>query len=188
MNNMLKKVIIAGLLGGLTLIIFVFFVNGIFGFRSRMDMKNIPNQSQVYELLKQNIVEPGRYISNPELNASGTFPENEPVFSIIYGGMGHEAAGAQSLFKLLFAFIVTTIGAWLLSLTSEKIISSYPRKVFFFTLIGLIIAIYNDLNNYGIGNYPFSDALILALYNIIMWTIVGLVVAWRIVPVSQSNA
>jgi hypothetical protein len=180
---MFKKVIIAGLLGGLTLMIWTLLINGIFGFRNRIDMKQVPNERQVYEILKQNIVDPGRYLCNPELTSTNTFPENEPVFSILYGGVGHEAAGVKSmLVDLLIAFFSTTIGAWLLSLTSNKILSSYPRKIFFFTIIGVLIAFYIDLNNFGIGNYPFKDALTLALQNIIVWTIVGLVISVIIRP------
>lgn len=180
---MYKKVIIAGLLGGLTLMILTFLLNGVFSFRNRIDMKQVPNERQVYEILKQNIVYPGKYLCNPELTSSNTFPENEPVFSILYGGVGHEAAGVQSLlFDLLITFISTTIGAWLLSLTSIKIMSSYPRKVFFFTIIGVLIAVYIDLNNFGIGNYPLKDALTLALQNIVVWTLVGLVISLIIKP------
>jgi hypothetical protein len=36
---MLKKVIIAGLMGGLTLIIWVILINGLLGYKHRMDMK-----------------------------------------------------------------------------------------------------------------------------------------------------
>jgi hypothetical protein len=51
---MLRKIIVSGLIGGVTLILWSFLINGIFGFRQRMDMKQVPNESQVYELLKQN--------------------------------------------------------------------------------------------------------------------------------------
>ncbi len=179
---MFKNIIIAGLLGGLTLMAWIFLINGIFGFRNQIDMKQVPNESQVYELLKNNIAEPGRYLVNPELNTSNTFPANEPVFSILYGGMGHEAAGGQSLFKLILAFIAATLGAWLLSLSSEKIISSFPRKVLFFTILGILIAVFTDLNNYGIGNYPLRDTIILGLNTIVTWTVAGLVIARRIKP------
>lgn len=183
---MLKKVIIAGLLGGLTLLIWVFLINGIFGFRARIDMKSIANERQVYELLKANIVKPGRYICNPELTSSNNSTENEPVYSILYGGMGHEAAGNQSIFEVILAFLATFISAWLLSMTSMKILSSYLRKVFFFTIIGLLMALFGDFNNYGIGNYPLSDALLLGIHNIVAWTIVGLVIAWKVKPVTIS--
>jgi hypothetical protein len=36
-----------------------------------------------------------------------------------------------------------------------------------------------DLMNFGIDGYSLNDALILAAHDIIVWTLVGLVVAWR---------
>ena len=128
---MLKKVIVSGLLGGVVLVVWTFTVNGILGFRSNVDMKPIRNERQVYECLKGSIVEPGRYICNPELTLSGTFPGEEPVFSIHYSGMGHESAGGQVLVQLAVFLLAPMIGAWMLSVTSGPIISSYPRKVLF---------------------------------------------------------
>jgi hypothetical protein len=90
---MTKKVIITGLLSGLLLAVSSFLINGIFGFKSDLDMNQIPQEKEVYAVLKKYIVEPGRYICNPELTSDYIFPENEPVFSILYSGMGHEAAG-----------------------------------------------------------------------------------------------
>jgi hypothetical protein len=152
-------------------------------------MKQVPNEAQVYQILKQNIVDPGRYLCNPELTESNIFPENEPVFSILYGGVGHEAAGPLSvILDFIYAFITATLCAWLLSLTSEKIISSYPRKVFFILLIGLLFAVFSDLKKYGIGNYPLSDTLIMTLHNIILWTVLGLIIGLFIKPTTIKAA
>jgi len=147
-----------------------------------MDMKHFSNERQVYEILKENIIEPGRYICNPELTSEKPFPDGEPVFSILYSGVGHESAGGMMLVELLLFFLAPIIASWLLSQTSERILSSYARKVFFFTGIGLLFAIFGDLTNFGIGDYPLSDSLIFALHNIIVWTVVGLVVAWKMKP------
>lgn len=179
---MFNKIIISGFMGGVVLIIWMVVVSGIFGFRSMIDMKQIQDERQVYELLKSHITEPGRYLCNPELTSERIYPEGKPVFSILYSGLGHESAGEEALFGILFAFCSTIIGSYLLSLTSNKIISSYPRKVFFFVIIGLIIAIFSDFNNYGIGRYPFGDVLLLGLNDIFAWTAVGLVIAWRFKP------
>lgn len=179
---MIKKVIIAGLAGGLTIIIWSFLVNGVLGLRHNVDMKEIPNERQVYELLKQSIANPGRYLCNPELTQSYTFPNNEPVYSIGYGGMGHEAAGKQELLSFILAIIAAATGAFLLSQTSEKIMLSYPRKVLFFAFIGLLVAILSDIGRYGIRNYPLGDALLLAVNDIALWTVVGLVIALLIKP------
>lgn len=125
---MLVKTLYSGLLGGLVIIVWTFLVNGIFGFQARIDFNRIPNEKQVYQTLKEQIVEPGRYIFNPELTPEMRFPDGEPVFSVLYGGIGHEAAGFNMLLGLASFIIAPIIGAWMLSQTSRKFKSSYPKK------------------------------------------------------------
>ncbi len=134
------------------------------------------------EVLKETITEPGKYICNPALTSEGRFPGDAPVFSILYSGMGHETAGKQMLVGFVAFLLAPTIAAWMLSLTSARILSSYPRKVLFFAAIGLLFAVFGNLANSGLGSYPPKDALILAGYDFVLWTLVGLVVAWRIRP------
>jgi hypothetical protein len=179
---MQKKVIISGLLGGVVLFAWTFVVNGILGFRSSIDMKQIPNERQVYEILKESIVEPGRYICNPAMSSSGSFPGEEPVFGIHFSGMGHGSAGKLMVWQLAVFLVAPTIGAWMLSVTSGWILASYPRKVLFFAAIGLLFAVYGALTDFRIDSYPPGDALMLAGRDVISWTLVGLVVAWRIEP------
>jgi hypothetical protein len=177
-----RKVILAGLLGGVVLVVWMVLVNGIFGLHASINMKQIPAESLVYETLKEHVVDPGRYVVNPQLTAEGRFPEEEPVFSVIYGGMGHEAAGGLMLVGLIVFLLAPMIGAWMLSQTSARVQSSYSRKVLFFSAIGLLFAVFGDLMSYGIGGYPAKDTLILGAKDIIVWTLVGIVVAWRIKP------
>ncbi len=179
---MLRRVIVAGLRGGIVLFAWTFAVNGILGFRSNVDRKPIPNERQVYECLKGNILEPGRYICNPEPTSSGRFPGQEPVYSITYSGMGHDFAGRLMFVQLGLFLLAPMIGAWMLSFASERVLTSYPRKVLFFVAIGLLFAVFGTLTRYGIDSYPLTDALKLAGYDLITWTLVGLVVAWRLQP------
>jgi len=183
------KVISAGLLGGVVMLVWMFVVNGLFRFQASIDMKQIPAERQVYEALKENVVEPGRYVVNPELTSDNRFPEGEPVFSILYGGVGHEAAGGLMLVGLVVFFLAPFIGAWMLSQASDRVLTSYPRKVLFFVAIGLLFAIYTDMASFGIGDYPLKDAVLLAIDHILVWMLVGLVVAWRITtsPRSEGN-
>ena len=104
------------------------------------------------------------------------------VWGFVVNGMGHESAGGQALVQLVALLLAPMIGAWMLSATSRRTISSYPRKVLFFAAIGLLFAAFSDLMNSGIDGYSLNDALILAVHDIIVWTLVGLVVAWRIKP------
>ena len=178
---MLRKVVVAGVLGGLAMIVWAFVMNGIFWFNKSIAMKDIPDERAVYEVLKKNIVAPGRYVCNPAVTPSG-FPLNEPVFGITYSGMGHEAAGREQLIRLASAFLVTLIAAWMLSVTSERVLGSYFRRVLFFAVIGLLIAVFSDLPKSGIGAYPMHDALLWAAYDVATWMAVGLVVASVIKP------
>jgi len=174
---MFKKVGISALLGMIVLIVWGFVVNGVFGFNSRIKMRQISDERKVYETLKESVIEPGRYIINPELTSSGVFPDREPVFSLHYSGMGHESAGKVMLFQLAIFLFAPMIATWMLSLTTPRILSSYPRKVLFFVAVGMLFAVFGDFMNFGIDQYSLQDALLIAANNILSWTLVGLVVA-----------
>jgi len=179
---MSRRAIGAGLAAACVLVVWTFVVNGILGFQASIDMKQIPGERRVYDVLKEQIVRPGRYVCNPQLTPEGRFPDGKPVFSILHGGMGHESAGRLALVGLVLFLLAPMIGVWLLSHASEGVLSSYPRKVLFFVAIGLLFAIFADLRDYGIGGYPLKDATLLALNNLVVWTLMGLVVAWRLKP------
>lgn len=181
---MLKRILISGLLGGIVLILWALVTNVFFGFKSSIDMKRIPNEGQVYQVLKENIVEPGGYVCNPPLTPSGVFPLDEPVFSIRYSGMGHAAAGQELVMQLVMAIIAAMIAAWMLSVTSSRILFTYSRRGLFFAAIGLLFAVFSDLAKFGIGGYPLRSVLLLAANDFISWTLAGLVVARCIKPES----
>lgn len=183
---MLKRVIVSGVLGCIVLIVWTFVVNGILGFRSGIDMRMVQNEQQVYEILKENIVEPGRYICNPKSAGDGNSPGEAPVFSILYSGMGHGTARKQMLIGLVLYLLAPMIGALLLSQTSDRILTSYRRKVLFFTIIGVLFAVFSDLQKFGIGGYPLRDAVLLGAHSIVVWTLVGLIIAWRIKPMKAA--
>ncbi|MFH1680388.1 MAG: hypothetical protein ABIH26_07060 [Candidatus Eisenbacteria bacterium] len=179
---MARRVILAGLMGWVVLMLWTFVTNGIFGFRSGIAMKRVPEERLVYDVLRKSILEPGGYVCNPAVTAERGFPFGEPVFAIRYGGVGHEAAGRLALIGLAIGLAAPLIGAWMLSVASDRFLSSYGRKVLFFAAIGLLFAIFADLQEYGIGGYPLRSALLLGAHDLAAWMLAGLVVAWRIRP------
>lgn len=179
---MFKRIILAGFLGWITLMVFVFVANGIFGFYSRIALNPVPDESRVYALLKETITEPGRYICNPALTSSGQFPTNEPVFSVLYGGVGHEAAGRMQMVRFASSLVAMMAAAWLLSVASGWVLSSYLRRVLFLSVIGLLMAVFSDLPDMGIGTYPARDAVLLAGFTFVTWFVASLAIAWKIGP------
>lgn len=177
---MSKRFLVAGVWGGAVLIVWVFVVDGLLGVERSVEMKRIPNERVVYETLRRNIAEPGGYLCNPELTPDRVYPGDAPVFAIRYSGVGHASAGQEMLIGLLVCLVAPVLGAWLLSKTSAETQASYPQKVLFFVVLGVVVALFGDIGRFGIGGYPMRDALALALRDTASWALVGLVVAWRI--------
>lgn len=184
----MKKMFVAASAGAVVLLIWTFALNGILGLNARLNMKHVPNEREVYNMLKAAITEPGRYLCNPALTPAGRFPENEPVFGILYSGVGHEAAGLGAVLGLLQLLIVPSIGAWLLSKTSEQFRSRILNRVLFFVAIGFLLAVAGDLNTFGIGASPLTVALISAARTIVTWTILGSAIGALMRPSPQPNA
>ncbi len=176
------RVIGAGLLGAVVLLLATIVIDGLLGFRARIDMRQLAQEPEVYATLKTYVVEPGRYVVNPPVTAERRFPAGEPVFSVFYGGVGHEAAGREMLVGLLVTLGACLIVAWLLSQTSLRVLASYPRKVLFVAAIGVLLALMGDVMSVGIGGYPTRDGAALAVEHIALWTLAGAAIAWRIRP------
>ncbi len=179
---MTKRIIVAGFLGVIVIMVWTFMVNGIFRFNVGINMDRIETEREVYALLTEHITEPGRYVFNPEVIPEEGFPPDKPVFSVSYSGLGHGAAGNLMLFGFLLYIASSFMAAWLLSFANERVLDSYVCKVLFYTGIGVLLALFKDLESFNIGDYQFSDALLVSIYDIALWTCVGLVVALIIKP------
>ncbi|MFC1724421.1 hypothetical protein ACFL4T_02255 [candidate division KSB1 bacterium] len=183
---MKKEIFIAGLLGGAVIFVWLIISQAILPFRSGMLMNTVDNQKNLHETLKSEITEPGIYVC-PYLppDATAPFPDylNEPIYQIIYKGETHSTVAGIFGFPLLMIFIAPMIAAWMLSVSSEKILAKYSRRVLFITALGLFLAVFGDLfqlnNTFATSEFTFFTAG----NDIITWALAGLVIAWKIKPV-----
>jgi hypothetical protein len=178
---MRKEVWIGGGLGGLTMFVWLFISNAVVPLKSSLIHKIAPNQLAVHEALKANITEPGTY-SCPYLSPAeeAKMPDyrSQPIYSITYSGTTHGNPGSPWDFVAIpLLFVATTAAAWMLSMASPAIRSTYFRRVVFVALIGVIVAVYDDLLQLSFGPQPRDYLLFLAVNNVITWILVGLVVA-----------
>jgi len=174
---MVKRVLVSGAFGFLVLMIWTFVVNGIFGLTLRTEMKQIPAERIVYQVLKEHIASPGVYVVNPALMPEGGFPPGEPVFSVRYSGFEHGLAGRMAIVEPALVLIAAVLVAWLLSMTSSRVLASYAHKVAFVFAVGLVHAVSKDLGEIGIGGNPAYVGVILAANRVASWTLAGLVMA-----------
>ncbi len=174
---MSKRILLAGVLGAIALMLWTFVTSAFFLFNVKMRMQQLPNERAVYQMLKENVTAPGVYVVNPEVVPEQGYPSGEPVFGLTYAGFGHEAAGRLVAVQPLIALVSCLLAAWLLSKASSRVLSSYARKVCFVSSIGLLVAVFGDLMKFGIGGYPAATAAIVAAYDLVSWIIAGLVIA-----------
>lgn len=183
---MVRRILLSGLCGAVVMFLFTIIVNGLLGFNASIQMKTLPDEREVYDVLKQSVTEPGRYAVNPELTSEGRFPNEEPVFSVLYGGVGHEAAGQLALIQLPVFFVLPIVAAWILAHANRDVLTSYHRKLVFFVAIGLLVSISGRLTHFGIGDYPVHDAVALALFELVAWIVAGTVMAGIMKPVEET--
>ena len=182
---MKKEILLSGLLGGI--VVFVWFIISTELLRLNGDIaKSISNDKEIHEILKEKITEPGIYFvpDHPDENQE-EYPdyENEPIFSIIYGGRTPSTFIGQFIFELFCIFIAPMVAAWLLSVTSENILAKYSRRVLFVMVLGFFLAVFGEV----FSPKSLDKILLSSLNNMITWALVGLVIAWRIKPVMKEK-
>lgn len=178
---MQKNVWLAGFLGGLAMLVWLFVSNALLPVKSNMIHRVVPNQFDVHQALKNNITRPGTYsclyLTRAEEERMPTY-RSQPIYSITYSGTTHGDPGSSGgVLPLVWIFGSTTIVSWMLSATSRRTRSSYSRRVFFVALIGLVVAFSDDLLQMSFGPQPRDYLVFLAVNNLITWTLAGLVIA-----------
>jgi len=175
----MKRVLVPAVTGMVVMALWLLIVNGLFGFRRHLEMKRVPNESYVYAVLAVNITEPGRYVANPDPLEDGSRDRDAAVYGILYSGIGHESAGRIMLYQLLM-LLAPLLATLMLSQMPDVVLRSLLRKTLFFTGIGLIVALYVRLQEFGIAARTSGDALALGIHDVIFWTVIGLAVGWRL--------
>lgn len=178
----LKKVIVAGLLGGVVLVIWFVVIDGFLAFKRGIEMHQLADERAVYAFLVENVPGPGRYVVNPEVSADQAFPGDDPVFAVQYSGLGHADAGQEMLVGLLVMLLTPIVGAWLLSNASSRVLSGYGSRLFFFSVIGVVFTLFMVMARFGLARYALGDAVALSTHDLVAWVVAGLVVARFVRP------
>jgi hypothetical protein len=176
-GTMWRRILLPGFLGFLTLLIWTFFTNGVLRISSQVTMNRIPDETAVYELLKETVRDPGGYTVNPAPVPGAGFPFDEPVFRVLYSGFGHEAAGRLVFTDAAIGLVASLLVAVLLSMTSDRVRSRASLTALFAVGVGLFAAVSGDLPKYGIGGYPAKSVLLLGASTLVAWTLTGIVIA-----------
>jgi hypothetical protein len=183
-----KKVIQAGLLGTVVLVVWFVLVDGLIGYKRGIEMNQLPDERAVYAFLVEHVPEPGRYVANPEVSPDRAFPGDDPVYAVQYSGLGHAEAGQEVLVGLVVMLLTPFVGAWLLSNASSRILSGYGSRLLFFSLIGIVFTLFGVMMRFGLAKYPLGSAVALSAHDLAAWVVAGLVVARFVRPAAPASA
>jgi len=174
---MRKRILLPAVFGFLVLVAWTFVVNGVLRFNASLTMISPPDEAVVYEMLKERIVEGGVYVANPEVEPGVGFPWGEPVFTIMYSGFGHEAAGRMQWVHLAVGILSMIVAATLLSLAGPRVQARYAYRALYVLGLGVLLALVCDVPGMGIGGQPERTALLFAANRVAVWTLIGLAMA-----------
>lgn len=177
---MKKDIFLSGLLGGFVFLVWTIISSSVLPLSGDIP-KEITDDKEIHTLLKEKLVEGGIYwLPGHTSQTEEQYPDydNEPIFYVFYAGATPSRMIVPTIVELLCIFLAPVVAAWLLSRASEEILAKYARRVVFVMGIGLLIAIYGDL----FSQKPLDLMLLSSVNNLIVWALVGLVLAWRIKP------
>lgn len=183
----MKRAILAGLLGGVVLVVWFVIVDGFLGFKRGIEMNQVADEKAVYAFLVERLPEPGRYVFNPEVLPDQSFPGEDPVFAVQYSGLGHADAGQEMLVGLVIMLLTPVVGAWLLFNASSPVLSSYGSRLTFFSVIGIVFTLFGVMARFGLARYPLVNAIALSVHDLVAWVAAGLVVARFVRPAVRDR-
>ena len=189
---MTKNILISGILGGVVMFAAMMVFRFLLPLGAYPELLAMPDQVPIHAQLKERIVKPGRYVCPylPEHEMNALFPDylNEPVFTVTYTGFTHGSARGFVSPGMLAFLLAPMVAAWVLAHASDKVLASYMRRVFFVSILGLLIAVSTHLLANFASDLSFAAAVGRAIASVVTWALIGLVLAWRIRPMAAGNA
>lgn len=177
----MKKVLLASVLGGLTLFIWGAISWMAFPFHGD-DLRPLTNEDAVVAAFKAGNATTGTYrlpSMARDANRDAVMAKTKagPVAIIQYTAEGYDPMNPMYYVKGLLIYI---IAMWIAVMMLSKIsysLATYGNRVRFMMMIGVILAVACRLNDWAFIGYPTKFTLLFAADDIIGWTLAGLVVA-----------
>lgn len=188
---MTKRILLAGLLGGIALFMWGSFSHLVLGL-GNVGIKEIPagQEENVQATLRGALPHAGFYMFPGMGNASGASAQEKqaaaklyqqkyrqgPNGLLIFHPEGAEVmTPAQLLIQLALNIVEVLIAAWLLSLATGLI--TFASRVGFVFLLGTLMALSTNIEYWNWYGFPSSYTAAYMLDKIIGFLVVGLVVA-----------
>ena len=188
----MKRILLAGLLGAL-----VVFTWGILSWLvlpwHDVTLHQLPIAEPMLDVMRTNLPSSGVYAfpGHPENGSSEEMAEwrekyqRGPVGLLFYSPQGKDPMSpVPYMIGFLLNFVTATLAAYLLSLTLARTVH-YRQRVIFVARLGVFAALVSHIALWNWMFLPVAYTIVMALDLIVGWVLAGLVIAWRIKPVSH---
>ena len=185
-----KRILFAGLFGGIALFMWGSFSHIVLGLGS-VGIKEIPRgqEAALQSSLRMALPESGFYFfpgmgipagANPQEKQAATKLYQEkyrqgPTGILIFHPQGAEVmTPGQLMIQLALTMVEALIAAWLLSLTA---LTTLPTRIGFVVVLGVLMALATNVEYWNWYGFPTNYTLAYMLDKIIGFALVGLVIA-----------
>jgi hypothetical protein len=179
---MTKRVLLAGILGGVALFFWGGLSHMVFGLGS-VGIQNMPQPQSVMQAMQASITQPGFYFF-PAMDSSGQVPAdqmNGPNGILIYHPTGTmKMMPGQLLTECILDIVIALIAAYLLSLVPG--LGGYLARVGFVVLLGVLAAVMINIQYWNWYHFPTNYTLATIADKVIGFVVVGLVAAAIVKP------
>jgi len=174
---MAKRILLAGVLGGLALFLWGGLAHDVLGLGS-VGIQNLPQQQPVMDALKLSAPPSGFYIFPPVDAAAKVAPDKVggPYGMMIYHSAGAGGGmGGQLVNEFILNIVLALFAAYLLSLASG--LTGYLARVGFVTLLGLTVGLMLNVEYWNWYGFPMSYTIASIAIVVIGFLFIGLIAA-----------
>jgi hypothetical protein len=179
----MKRVILAGLLGGLALFAWESVAHLVLPL-GQAGIKTIDNEQAVVASLRDNVKQSGLYFF-PAAAATGTAQSGGPTGILAFQPSGTMTMMPRQLLTQLGTDMVAMILAGIL-LVQAGGLPGYGKRVLFFTLMGILPALRTDISYWNWYGFPTVYTAAQFTVNIVGFCVAGLVLAKIIATPSSA--
>lgn len=185
---MAKRILLAGVLGGLALFLWGGLSHMVLGLGDA-GMQYLPQQQPVMQALQASVPQSGFYMF-PQGDKAGNLPADK--IGGAHGLLIYHPSGAsgmrpgQLLNECILNIVLATLAAYLLSLAPG--LSGYAARVGFIVVVGLITTLMTHVEYWNWYEFPVTYTVANIFDNIVGFLIVGLVAAAFVKPLGTRIA
>jgi len=178
-----KKIITTGLLGGLIIFVWMIIFQTFFPFY-QMTVNKISDDNanvQLLEFINENITESGVYYPDHKFTKEAQNPAFDYIQLIV-----EKQQAEYEIIRILLLIIVwicaVMVIAWMLPKFPAEKIKHYKQRLLYVVFFGVFLALFSDVMNWCMHQYPLDHSMVAAVRTITSWVIAGTFIAWRTKP------